>query len=63
MFKEENMLMLGITTIALAITFILISVGSANAEPSTRILTYEIVCTDASTHYCNHYNVYKVIRE
>lgn len=63
MLSEENLLMLGITAFTIAIVVVLLTVGTANAEPSTRILTYEIVCTDASTHYCNHYNVYKVIRE
>lgn len=63
MLSEENLLMAGITITILVIVAVMLSVGKAEARPSTRVLAYEIVCTDTSSGYCSNYNVYKVVQE
>jgi hypothetical protein len=63
MLNEETLLMIGITIFAIAIVLALLTIGSANASPSTRVLAYEIVCVDNAPGYCNQYSVYKVVQE
>lgn len=55
--------MIGITIFVIAIVLALLTIGSANASPSTRVLAYEIVCVDNAPGYCNQYSVYKVVQE
>lgn len=61
--SEENLLMIGITAFTLAIVLALVTIGTANAAPNTRVLTYDIVCVEQGDSYCERYSVFKVVQE
>lgn len=55
--------MIGITAFTLAIVLALVTIGTANAAPNTRVLTYDIVCVEQGDSYCERYSVFKVVQE